>query len=307
MRSFLMLVKREFWECRASFVRAPLALFATLAVLLLLGMAPFQNPIGELIKSAWLMQSDQIMLTTQYPDFPKSQMDARSVGEYMLHGLVGLYSVFVLVLLFVQIFYFADALYGDRRDQSILFWKSLPVPERDTVLAKIVAGAAGAPMIYVSAAFITGVFFVLIFSLYAKLSWGLPLPTPGWAIATLFGNTVGLVLGWFFLVLWLFPIICWLLLCSAAARKAPLLIALGIPAGLVLLEVSIFGTRNLFDMFIQQTIAGLHCLQQLTYHPESIVDSALGTFSSARLWVGLITSTCFLMACVWLRNNRWEI
>src|SRR5262249_51453335 len=42
----------------------------------------------------------------------------------------------VLTAFLVGVFYCLDALYGERRDRSILFWKSLPVSDLTTVLSK---------------------------------------------------------------------------------------------------------------------------------------------------------------------------
>jgi ABC-2 type transport system permease protein len=39
-------------------------------------------------------------------------------------------------LILMSVFYSADALYGERRERSVLFWKSLPVSDLTTVLAK---------------------------------------------------------------------------------------------------------------------------------------------------------------------------
>ena len=42
----------------------------------------------------------------------------------------------MLTAFLVGVFYCLDALHGERRDRSILFWKSLPVSDLTTVLAK---------------------------------------------------------------------------------------------------------------------------------------------------------------------------
>ena len=44
--------------------------------------------------------------------------------------------VMMATMILVTVFYCADALYGERRDRSILLWKSLPVSDLTTVLAK---------------------------------------------------------------------------------------------------------------------------------------------------------------------------
>lgn len=306
MSKFLILVKREFWECRASFLRTPLVMAGILMTLLLLGIVPFQNKIGGLLERANIERSDVKQgadILEVWGDNATSEPDL----EYLTHGLAGLYSLFVLVLLLVLSFYFADALYSDRRDQSILFWKSLPVAEHKTILAKLAAGTMGAPLFYAAAAFTTGVFYLLTLSLYAKVFWNLPVPGLGAVLAAFFTSTVGLILGWMLLVIWYLPIFCWLLFTSAVARKAPFLIALGIPLALVVLEAWVFGTRHLFTVVKDQTVAGLYHLHSVAHDPAAVGEYLISTLSSVQLWAGLAISAAFLVACSWLRHNRWEL
>ena len=49
--------------------------------------------------------------------------------------------------LLVGIFYSLDALYGERRDRSIFFWKSLPVSDLITVLSKLAIPLVIVPML----------------------------------------------------------------------------------------------------------------------------------------------------------------
>jgi ABC-2 type transport system permease protein len=307
MSKFFIQVKREFWECRASFLRTPFVMAGILMLLLLLGIVPFQNKIGGFLEHARMEHHSEAQQGTPIPEglvnIPSSGPDL----QYLIHGLAGLYSLFVLVLLLVLSFYFADALYADRRDQSILFWKSLPVAEHKTILAKLVAGTAGAPIFYAAAALATGAFYLLVISVYAKVFWNMPAPGLGTVLVTFLTSTVGLILGWWLLVIWYLPIFCWLLFTSAAARKAPFLIALGVPLALVILEAWVFGTGQLFSVLKDQIIAGLYHLHSVAHHPDSIGQNLMSTFSSVQLWIGLVVSAGFLVACAWLRHNRWEI
>jgi len=307
MSKFFIQLKREFWECRASFVRTPFILAGILMVLLLLGMMPFQNQIGSFIERERMEHQDEVQQGTQFLEGLRIDGATGEAPEYLIHGLAGVYSLFILVLLLVLAFYFSDALYSDRRDQSILFWKSLPVAERTTVLAKLVAGTAGAPIFYAAAALATGAFYLLVILVYAKLFWSLPMPGIGAVVVAFLSSTIGLILGWWFLVLWFLPLFCWLLFSSAVARKAPFLTALGIPLGLMVLEGWTFGTVYLLDALKDQVTAGLYHLESLAHHPGSLGERLTSTFSSVQFWVGLVASVGLLSACTWLRHNRWEL
>lgn len=307
MSKFFIQVKREFWECRSSFLRTPVVMAGILMFLLLLGIVPFQNKIGGFLEHAKIERHSEIEQGAEILERWGDNTSSKPDLKYLTHGLAGLYSLFVLVLLLVLSFYFADALYSDRRDQSILFWKSLPVAEHKTILAKLAAGTIGAPLFYAAAAFTTGLAYLLILSLYAKIFWHLPVPDLGAVLTAFLTSTVGLVLGWMLLVTWYLPIFCWLLFTSAAARKAPFLIALGVPLALIVLEAWVFGTHHLFTVLKDQTIAGLYHLHSVAHDPASGGEYLISTFSSLQLWAGLVISVGFLMACSWLRQNRWEI
>src|SRR5688500_3753928 len=51
----------------------------------------------------------------------------------------------MLTTLIIAFFYGLDALHGERRDRSILFWKSLPVSDRTPVLSKVLVMMAVLP------------------------------------------------------------------------------------------------------------------------------------------------------------------
>lgn len=307
MGKFFIQIKREFWECRASLILTPFVMAGILMVLLLIGLVPFQAKIAAFMDSSHTEFQVGGEQGEKFLEEWKGEMPLGADPAYLIHGLAGVYSLFILVLLLVLTFYFVDALYSDRRDQSILFWKSLPVAEHSTILAKLVAGIAGAPLFYAAAALATGAFYLLVLSLYAKVFWSLPVPGLGAVLVSLFSSLIGLVLGWWLLVLWFLPLFSWLLFSSAVARKAPFLIAVGAPLGIIIFEALVFGTRHSLNVLKDQLIAGLYHLQLLVHQPGSIVESLSNSFLSAQLWLGLIVSASFLLACAWLRRNRWEI
>ncbi|WP_210235883.1 ABC-2 transporter permease, partial [Mesorhizobium sp. M1C.F.Ca.ET.212.01.1.1] len=87
------------------------------------------------------------------------------------HGVV----LFIGVLAFVVFFYCLGALYDDRRDRSILFWKSLPLSDTQTVLSKVISALIVAPLIAVIAGIITMLGFLLVISVVALMHGGSPM------------------------------------------------------------------------------------------------------------------------------------
>lgn len=301
MNKLLMQIRREFWECRASFLRTPMVMAATLMGLLLLGMVPLQHRI-----SIWL----------GHPKPPRSDEQGSGLGtaewigtdpDYLVHGLATVYGFFTLVLLLVLAFYFSDALYQDRRDRSILFWKSLPVTERLSLLGKLLAGTLAAPAVYGAAAAITGGFFLLVFLVYAGVFWQLPVPGLGAVLTTYLQSIAGLALGWLMLALWLLPVFCWLLFSSALARKTPFLVALGIPAGVIVLEAWFLGSGEGLGAIRRPFNAAADAFQALVHSPWELGPQLAHALSAPAFWGGLLVSGVLASGAIWLRQHRWEL
>jgi len=304
MRKYVTQIRREFWECRASFIKTPIVTAGVLIVLLFLGVAPWHHKIAGFIEHQEAIHPGAANLgSAVLNDLADSQPDP----GYLVHGLAALYSIFVVILLLILTFYFVDALYSDRRDQSILFWKSMPVSEWDTIIAKLGAGVLGAPASYALAAVTTGAFFLLAFFIYAGWIWNIPVPGIGAVLATFFKCSIGLIFGWLLLSLWYLPVFCWLLFSSAFVRKTPFLMALGIPLAAVVLETWIFGSHSVFSVITQQFTAGLYHFEALVHGPGNLIEVLKLSVSAPHFWLGLIFSAALLPACVWLRKNRWEI
>src|SRR5205085_5805305 len=120
----------------------------------------------------------------------------------------------------VGVFYSLDALYGERRDRSILFWKSLPVSDLTTVLSKLAIPLAILPLL----SFVITIATQLIMLLLSIAM----LVGSGVNIATLLIQMpflhVSLVLLYHLVTvhgLWYAPLYGWLLLVSACAPRAP--------------------------------------------------------------------------------------
>ena len=208
----------------------------------------------------------------------------------------------------VGIFYCLDALHGERRDRSILFWKSLPVSDFTTVLSKASIPLVVLPLITI-ALIVAVQWIMLLLSSLVLAGSGLsvaPLWTPSplrmWLMLIYHLVTVH--------VLWHAPIYGWLLLVSAWARRATFLWA-GLPwLAIAIIERVAFNTRHFVTML------GYRMGGPETYslgmrgggsmHPMAGIDP--GKFlSSPGLWIGLAIATVFLAAAVRLRRNQGPI
>lgn len=211
-----------------------------------------------------------------------------------------------VVSLIVGIVYCIDALYSDRRDRSILFWKSLPVSDRMAVLSKASIPLVVLPLL-TFAVVVTLQFVMLLWSSVILSTSGLAGTT--WTRFNLLEQSVIALYGFVAIALWHAPMYGWLLLVSAWAKRAAFLWAI-----LPLISIAIVDTGSgskRFVHFLWHRFAGGFG-QAFVFKPNTVVDSLSqltpGRFlSTPGLWGGLAFMAACLAIAVWLRRNREPI
>lgn len=218
----------------------------------------------------------------------------------LLHGV---HLFMMVILVFVTFNYLLGCLYSDRKDRSILFWRSMPVSARDEVLAKLAVALLVAPAIFIAASLLAQLATVLL-AMLLVLRMDLD------PFAVVLGNIqFGRLLldqlgGWVLTALWVAPVYAWVLLASAAARRSPFLLAVVPVLGLVLLEAMLLGSsrfggavmNHLPSFEVGHDTAGFYL-----FGPDWVSQDYLG------LMLGLLVAAVLLAATVWLRRYRWEI
>ena len=276
-------VRRELWEYRSIYI-APLAVA---------GLFLF----GFLISMIHL---------------PARMRAALALGPMQQHELVTQsYDIAALLImattLIVAVFYCLDALYGERRDRSILFWKSLPVSDATTVLSKAIIPVVVLPLI-TFAITVASQLIMLLLSSAVLLGSGLSVATV-WPRLGFFTMTLGLL---YHLVgmhgLGYAPIYGWLLLVSAWARRAAFLWATLPLLAIGIVEKIAFNTTH-FAALLGYIIGGGDPSTRATGMSASLMPHlTVGQFvTSAGLWIGLGVTAIFLAAAVRLRRNREPI
>ena len=277
-------VKRELWEYRSLYL-APLAVAALfLAAFLFSAIHPPRN-----MRVASALNPAQPLKLLEQP---------YTVAAFFMMGTTFL----------VAMFYCLDALYSERRDRSILFWKSLPVSDLTTVLAK-----AAIPLLFLPLlTFVITVVMQLIMMLLSSvvmLARGQTVSTL-WTHLPFFQMSLALL---FHLMgmhsLWYAPLYCWLLLISAWARRAPLLWAVLPPAVIAAVEKIAFNTSHFATMLGNRFGGGQS--PEFDDHAMMVVPLTaldVGNFLiSPGLWIGLAFAALFLAAAVRLRRYREPI
>jgi ABC-2 type transport system permease protein len=276
-------LRRELWEHR-SIVLAPIAVAAVVLLGILLGNFGLPGRMREL------------------PGLPDVKQHARIVMPYyVLTGLV------VGTAFVVGVFYCLEALHGERRDRSILFWKSLPVSDLTTVLAK-----AGIPLLVlpllVLAIVVPGHLVILLQSTTILLLSGTS-AEPLWTRLPLLPMWLALLYALGALALWHAPLYAWLLLVSAWARRAPFLWAVLPLLAIAVFEAVTFRTP-VFVSFLKDRVVGWFHLAFADGPQEGASSDILSQLTPGRylaspsLWIGLAFAASFLVAAARLRRKR---
>src|SRR3712207_462963 len=159
----------------------------------------------------------------------------------------------VVAAFIIGAFYCLDALYGERRERSILFWKSLPVSDVTAVLAKITIPLVVLPLVCIPISICLHLLWLLVSSIVLLVGGVSPGTT--FAHLPLFQLWIAMLYSWICVVLWHAPIYAWLLLVSAAVRRTPFLWAVLPFVGLGIFERVAFGTAYVGD-FIRYRLIG---------------------------------------------------
>ena len=214
------------------------------------------------------------------------------------------YDVVAIMLIFtafiVGVFYCLDALHGERRDRSILFWKSLPVSDRTTVLSKVTVPMVVLPLLSFAIIVVTQ-FIMLLISTAVLLPRGLAGTT--WANFNLFQQSLILLYGLVAIALWHAPIYGWALLVSGWVRRATFLWAILPLLGISFFEKITFNTSH-FALMLKDRVLGF-APEAFIFHAHAVPQLTPGRYlSSPGLWIGLVFAAVFIAAAIRLRRYR---
>lgn len=288
-----VLIRRELWEHRALWI-TPLIIGG------LLVLTAFPIHIGNMVFGA---HTDEFGSPENRVGMFTLMLWGQSVPQY-------------LVMVIVVSFYLMDCLYQERKDRSILFWKSLPVSDASTVISKLLVGLVVVPLGVYLTAMVCGVLFQAVWA--ARTAAGsLPNIAVGWhTVAWL--KVQGLMLyGLLVSILWYAPMAAFLLLVSAWARKNVFLWASLPPLIAIFIERAAFGTHYTQRLLEYRSWSGIWNVllsQPITsesghgrvYSLADLFDntSMSRAFLNVDLWLGLAVAAAFVFAAIRLRRYR---
>jgi len=273
-------VRRELWENRSIYI-APLIV----AGLILLGL---------LISALFLPKR---LHDLNDPVHQREMM----LAPYSIGTAAIMAAAFI-----VGIFYCLDALYGERRDRSVMFWKSLPVSDWTTVLAKASIPFVILPIVAFAIMVVTQL-LMLPLSAAMLMRYGISFHVL-WVNLPLFQMWLMLLYHLVTVhVLWYAPIYGWMLLVSAWARRATFLWALIPPVAICIVEKFAFNTMHFCEL-LKYRFSGPQAFRfpMIGDMPmDPMMHLELGKFlSTPGLWTGFVLTAVFLVAAVRLRRYR---
>jgi len=274
---------REVWENRSIYV-VPLIV----AAVELLGFAVSTNGLAERRRAVLLLDPAKTRAGIEAP--------------YDIAAVMMIFTVFI-----VGVFYCLDALYGERRERSILFWKSLPVSDPTTVLSKMTIPLVILPLV-AFAIIVCMQFAMFLMTSGVLLAHGMS-PATTWTNVPFFQNWLVLLYGLVVIALWHAPIYGWALLVSGWVRRATFLWAALPPLAIAAFEKITFNTSYISTMLKERVFGFAPNAFDFAGRHNPTVDSLIqltpGRYlCTPGLWIGLIFATGFVIAAIRLRRYR---
>ncbi len=314
MKRMIALLRREFWENKGAFRTTPLVIGGLYIVFLLMSIFTTAHIDSDLytFKEAVRLMGDQ-------------SVEFR--GNVMYQGMLASSVFFTVVMGFVIFFYLLGSLYDDRKDRSILFWKSLPASDTLTLASKLVSAMVVIPTFFLIILVITHIVMAVFGSLMIigvdgnpwTLFLSLVNPFKAWGM---------IAASWYTHAIWALPIYGWLMLVSAFAPRVPLLFATLPPLIFAVLQTWIeflrtFTLKNNVLGIISEWAINTPAILSVEFsdgkgeialgapltdqfdHAVTLTNM-LDRIFSVQMLGGLTVAAVFLAGALWLRHRATE-
>ena len=294
--NLMMLVRREVWENRSLWI-APLVVCGF--ILLVAAFGGIHHGSGDEFSFGWSSEPRHV--------------DSIDLGPEKLEKIYavtisGFTAVQLFVLGIVVFFYLLDSLLAERKDRSILFWKSLPISDAEVVSSKVITALVLAPAYVLVVSAFTQLAFAAIWWLRGEQG------LPGELLMPWDGNVWMQVQAGFLVlvpavILWYLPLAGYLMLVSVWARKNAFLWAVLPPVGILLIE-GLLMHSNHFGEFLGRRFIG--AFEVMDMHGPEIGGDTLGVFvqhvarvfSHYETWLGVLVAAIFIVAVIRIRRYR---
>lgn len=285
---------KEFWDNKRTILVTPLVVtalvifFSTVSIINGSGMTIDETSINQHLAEA------------------ETQLDGSSDIVTMLVMFPSM--ILFIVVGFSMIFTALSVLFDERKDKSILFWKSMPVSDTQEVLVKLATITVITPLIAVGFALIVQFFSALMLSLFVAINSD----ASAWSLVISNINLGGLLLAdlipLFVNILWALPIITWFMLVSSFSRRSPFLLAFIVPILIAVFEIVFFRST----MFIQLIGSRFSHMDEFGKRfgngaDINLIDGSvyyLSSLAEPSFWIGSIIAVAMIAGCIQIRKRN---
>ncbi len=347
MKKFLTLIKRDLSENRGALIITPMAIasviFALVFISIAMGKFEFGNDHGinfgatsdanvnadiemngdhyKIYKENGVLYKDNG--TTKEPFVGKvDDQDVKAISQVFVMASAASAIIPISVSVIAIIFVLAGALYDERKERNIMFWKSLPISDLQTAGAKIVSIVGGGLGFAALSAFVLHIAMMVLIAVSANIM-GIKIPNASLLDMGVVANTTGqiwidIIIVLFGYALWALPVYGWILASSAFAPKSPFFWAI-LPIGLLPLLAKIFFQGSVEPALTPlQHLSGQPIIEAFGKAFKSVENSqtirdnnfsidmsgVYQTFAEPQLWIGVIVGLAFIYAASEIRRRK---
>ena len=310
MNQLAMLIRREFWEHQATFFILPAVITGVFSAILLIFLFGFYSDAviidADIDLGTEEEQHEFILRDSSLGDLfgaqlqkletePRHMLEQRMDQIYTGVSVIWFFSLWIVVF-----FYLLGALYDDRKDRSVLFWKSMPVSDWLTVVSKLGAGLVLAPAIYFAFTILAHLLLALAATI-AGLGQDIDVWTVIWSPANLVSRWISFVGLYGLTLLWCLPFFAWLLLVSSWAKTAPFAWAVGVPIVLVISEGMLTNTSYIGTFISEHTFSF-----QFWQRGRGLMES-VQLVDALQFLFALVVGMVFIAGATWFRGKADEM
>jgi len=297
MNTLKALIRRELQEHKWGFVYLPWivgAFMSLVVVMVYLGLTEVNTENFKF--STDVFADSEVVQSMKEATFEQRRAAIKA-------GLLVLGFPLVIALGFAILAYSLSTFFDERKDKSIIFWRSLPVSDSFTVFSKLIVALVVAPLLVIPALLFLHLVSVTAGSIYFAVSDIVPFTWAWQAYPWL--DWIRVIFSLWMQTLWTLPIITWIMLAGAYSRK-PVVAAILPPVVVVLVE----GVSLSSSVFLDSLFERVQPWSRASSFPkeyESLGVAELSDipllFGMTEFWVGILVSSVFIYLTIYFRSK----
>ena len=298
MNALKAMVRRELQEHQWGFIYLPWIVAAFMSLVVILVYMGLTEVNTENIKFSTEIYSNPEVENYMKEASFEERRNAIRAGLFVL-GLP-----IVIALGFAVLAYCLSAFFDERKDKSIVFWRSLPVSDSFTVLSKLLVAILVAPLLIIPALLFLHLVAVTTGSIFFAVSDIVPFMWT-WEAYPWF-DWIRIILGLWCQTLWSLPVLTWVMLTGAYSRK-PVVAAVLPPVVVTLVENVALSSNLFFDSLLERlqpwSRANSFPKEYENLRVSEVSDIPL-LFGMVEFWSGILVGGIFICLTIYFRNKN---